>query len=173
MITKQYKEALRILFSGCGGSIMDVTGSNITAAANIAYYNSGYCWITHYYALKTGAQTNNYTSGGIYLGDGTAAESEDDYKLAGNIITTISHSTTVSCSTDENGNGVTTAKITVTNTGSSDITISEIGAVTNFYYSTNTSVKKILADRTLLENPITLAPGEVGQITYTITTQNG
>ena len=61
---------------------------------------------------------------------------------------------------------------TLTNTGSEDFTISELGLVT-YAYITNTNgycyENNFLLERTVLENPITIpANGGVGQVTYTI-----
>lgn len=53
------------------------------------------------------------------------------------------------------------------NTSSADVTIREIG----YYacYDGNTKNSRVLLDRTLLDTPVTIPAGSIGQVVYTIT----
>lgn len=105
------------------------------------------------------------------LGTGTTPPTFDEYSLSGEIITTItsivaSNSYTV----EEDGVAITTTW-TVSNTGTEAITIGEVG----FYgaYKTaaavsNSNMSAMLIERTVLDEPITIEAGGVGQVTYTV-----
>lgn len=107
---------------------------------------------------------------GVILGTGTTPVSFNDYKLSGDIISTFNYSAQVSKGADESGMYIT-AVYTITNTSSSPITIGEIGIMNNTT-STSTSASDgkycILLERTVLETPVTIEAGGVGQVTYTI-----
>jgi hypothetical protein len=105
------------------------------------------------------------STAGVVFGNGADAVSMDDHELSGNVISTI-NTTAADVSSHEVGCAEKVMIYTVTNTGSESITISEIG-----YYGavgTGTTSTYALLERTLLETPITIEPGGVGQVTYTI-----
>ena len=107
---------------------------------------------------------------GIHFGDGSSV-SEDDYYLTGNRITTISTTSVQEVILDGN---IINKKIvfTISNTGTDDITISEIGLVGQFtrHYNTSaTASEYLLLEHTLLNEPVIIPAGGVGQVTYTIT----
>lgn len=104
--------------------------------------------------------------GGVVFGDGNTPVTVDDYTLSGNVITGLSASAGVSIENTEEYTEYT-AVYTIPNTGSEDITIKEIG----LFFSTQQSsalATKILIERTVLDEPLTIPAGGVGQITYTI-----
>lgn len=108
---------------------------------------------------------------GIVFGNGQDAESIDSYTMSGDLFTDYTVSSVQSFEIDDNGM-VRVVMFTLTNTGSEDFTISELGLVT-YAYITNTNgycyENNFLLERTVLENPITIpANGGVGQVTYTI-----
>lgn len=103
----------------------------------------------------------NLTTGGIILGDGNESVSFDDYKLSGNVIQNISATTIPTVEYNENGFTLTTI-LTVTNSNETSITVSEIGLLAP------ASPYAVLIERSLLESPITIESGGVGQITYVI-----
>lgn len=108
---------------------------------------------------------SNY-HGGVILGTGTTEVTMDDYTLSGDMITTFTFSADCQCKETDAGSEITSL-FTITNTGSESFTIGEIGLVG--FYSSNTGANdKILLERTVLETPITIEPGGVGQVTYTI-----
>lgn len=119
-------------------------------------------------ATGTAASTTHTT--GVIFGTGTVEPTVDDYMMSGEHFVDYTASYTLTEEADDLGITYTCA-YTLTSTASEDVTISEIGL------STTTSAKKgtasyyhfgLMVERTLLENPITIAPGGVGQITYTL-----
>lgn len=105
-------------------------------------------------------------TGGIVFGDGSAPVTPDDYTLSGNIISGITASCTVS---NELVDNVSTTKsiITITNGNDSDITISEVGLMAKTSLSDNAKYS-FLTERTVLDTPVTIPAGGIGQVTYTI-----
>lgn len=105
--------------------------------------------------------------GGVVFGDGTAEPTMDDYCLSGNVVSSFNETNTIELTKDETTGIVTISKkYTITNTGSSPITISEIALIDNFknsYYYFS-----FVVDRTLLDNPVTIPAGGTGYVTYTI-----
>lgn len=108
----------------------------------------------------------NESGGGVLFGTGDAAPTMDDYKLDGDIISDFSYSAAVTKTFDDD-NATVTALYTVTNTGTAPMTIKEIGLVV-CGSSSNGAANRTLLERTVLETPITIEPGGVGQVTYTI-----
>ena len=106
---------------------------------------------------------NNY---GVWFGDGTVSPTLDDFNLSGNHISTISASNVPSVTGDDAG-GILSITYTLTNTGSADVTIGEVGLF-NFWYYTTSSYTAFLVDRTVLDTPVTIPAGGIGQVTYTI-----
>ena len=110
---------------------------------------------------------------GVIFGNGTTPPTLADYCLSGNIISGI---TATVGSTDvaaiENGVTLTTV-YTIINNNSTAITIGEIGLVGKPYTNTTSTDEayKALLERTVLETPVTIEPGTVGRVTYTITIQ--
>lgn len=111
-------------------------------------------------------QTSLTSSGGAIIGTGTTPATIDDYKLAGDMITTFTYSKTVTITHDDEKTTIT-ALYTITNTGNAAFTIGEIGLMAGSYASTNTSYR-CLVERTVLDSPVTIEAGGVGQVTYTI-----
>ena len=104
----------------------------------------------------------------VEFGDGDTPPTLNDYKLSGNTITgcTVSFTKTVD-NQDENGFTVT-AIHTITNGNSSEITIREVGRYSHAQYASG-SYGNYLIDRTVLDTPVTIPAGGIGQVEYTIT----
>lgn len=104
----------------------------------------------------------------VRFGDGDTPPTRDDYKLSGNVITgfTSTYAKTVS-KQDENGFTVT-ALHTITNNNSNEITIREVGKFSRTQYASG-SYTQYLLDRTVLDTPVTIPAGGIGQVEYTIT----
>ncbi len=98
------------------------------------------------------------------LGDGDAQPALTDYKLSGELITDVV--ATVAYNHANDGSSYS-ALITLTNNNDTAITIREIGIICAGYYAAN-MYKGFLCERSLLETPLTIEAGGVGQITYTI-----
>lgn len=110
-----------------------------------------------------------YTSGyGVILGKGDAIEDYYDYKLSGGMITGYTYSMTISSGRDDKGNYVK-GKYTITNNNSSAFTVKEVGLL---YYWSGSDSYQCLIDRTVLDTPITINSGGVGQLEYTIRVNN-
>jgi hypothetical protein len=104
---------------------------------------------------------------GIWLGSGTTPPTEMDYNLESRITSGLAVSgTVVTYDADQNGNPYLVYLFSLTNTSSSTITISEIGYVQQMSGSGYGSDSYILLDRTVLENPITIEPGEDAAVKY-------
>ena len=103
----------------------------------------------------------------IVFGDGDATPTINDYNLSGNLITGIVSST----STVRKSNGVE-KRFTVTNNNSNEIIIKEICYFSQAGWRSDlgsTSGVILLLDRTVLDTPVTIPAGGVGQVVYTIT----
>ena len=118
-------------------------------------------------------QINNATlktsvSGNCFVfGDGDVAPTINDYYLSGNLITGIVSSTT----TVRKPNGVE-KRFTVTNNNSNEITIKEICYFNSASWNSDlgsSSGSVLLLDRTVLNEPVTIPAGGIGQVVYTIT----
>lgn len=103
---------------------------------------------------------------GVCFGDGTTPATMDDYNLSGNMITTIVTNDAPTVTVDDEG-ATLSVVYTVTNTGSEDITISEV-CMFNYWYYNSSSYTCYLLERTLLDSPVTIPAGGVGLVTYTI-----
>ena len=109
-----------------------------------------------------GRCTTNYTSsGGVVFGDGDSPVAIDNHVLSGNLLTGFSYSASVSNEYDGDGVLTVRALYTITNTSGADMTIKEIGLFSR-------AGAYCLLDRTVLDSPVTIPAGGVGQITYTI-----
>ena len=101
------------------------------------------------------------SQGGVVFGDGDTPATAEDYKLAGNIITGITANANLTRSIN---NGVAQIVAIYTITASSEVTIKEIAA---FAQSGNDGA--YIVDRTVLDEPVTIPAGGIGQVVYTIT----
>lgn len=104
-----------------------------------------------------------YYYGGVFFGDGDTPPTPDDYALSGNVITTATATAVVTKTVDANGVTIT-GTYTITNTGTENITIAEVGLFEGF----SNSMCDYMMERTVLDSPITIPAGGVGQVTYTI-----
>lgn len=108
-------------------------------------------------------------SAGVLFGNGDTPPTMEDYKLSGDIISDFTYSAAISKDSTDNGVSIT-ATYTITNTSSSEIVIKEIGVVGKLVSSNYSGPQYIgLLDRTVLDTPVTIPAGGVGQVVYTIT----
>ena len=115
-------------------------------------------------------------TGGVRFGTGNSAESEDSVDLDNMITSGISVSLTSrvpGCVSP--GNPTLTYTFAITNTGSSDLTITEIGYAQSVSAASkptlsSTNNPMVLLDRTVLETPLTLVSGDAGVLVYTLKT---
>ena len=104
-------------------------------------------------------------SDGIVLGSGARATSENDYKLESIITSGFSSVLKTAVGKDEDGNLYREHTISLTATGSSGLTVSELGLIRGSDRSDGT----FLFDRTVLDSPVVLKYGESATIKYRIT----
>ena len=112
------------------------------------------------------------TGSGIVFGNGTKEVSFDDYALSGDIFTTFTATSGYTFSHDVDGMTVTTTA-TLTNTGTSDFTVSEVGlygwqSAYTSQTTSSTTMCRFMVERTVLDTPVTIPAGGIGQVTYTI-----
>lgn len=102
---------------------------------------------------------------GTYFGTGNTAPALDDYNLSGSRLTDSSNiASSVSISSSADDDGITmTAVYTLTNNGTNDVTVGEIAL-----FAFNASYQYYLVERTVLDTPVIIPAGGVGQVTYTI-----
>ena len=120
------------------------------------------------------ANVSTRVSGSVFVfGTSDTPPSVNDYTLAGEFISgiAIDQSLTSYSTGDTN---VLTQRLYVRNTGASTITIKEVGRTGNLSYhttswSTTTDSCSFLIERTVLDEPLTLAAGESGIITLELT----
>ncbi len=118
------------------------------------------------YGQQSNIDVNQYGDTGLYLGTGDREVAYDDYSLSGTKITNITY--TMTKKTEEvDGQLRFRCIYSITNTGSTDITIREVAYVAKAYCS-GAEKFRIMLDRTLLETPLTIVPGGVGQLTYDV-----
>ena len=122
-------------------------------------------------ATSTAYTTSSQGSEGVYFATGSEPESPENCAISGDIITTYSATVKRTYSYDESG-VTATFVYTITNTGTEAFTIGEVGVIgymnTKHYSYTRYYIEYFLWDRTVLETPITIEPGGVGQVTYTV-----
>lgn len=186
MITKNFKQLSRMLLIGDGPSTE--TG-NILVGMIKAVDISGAAWyLTSYSAEGIGDYTGYTSDGGaqgVTFGSGTTQPTENDYKLESPISSGISVTRDVYKTVTSSDKLSVEIHYSVTNTTGSDITISEIGLKKSIYAAsvpnisatpilTNTPTlgRVFLIDRTLLDNPVTIHPGDTADLKYILSVDN-
>lgn len=107
-----------------------------------------------------------YPETGVIIGSGTTPPTVNDYKLENRIVSSnISSSAVVTSWIPATGVRLV-SKITIVNNGSTAVTIGEVGLCTNNGASGDAYC--CLIERTVLDSPVTIPAGGVGQITYTV-----
>jgi hypothetical protein len=108
----------------------------------------------------------------VVFGAGNAVPTIDDYTI-NDFISGLTVTVQRTWIADDNGGSVT-AVYTITNPKSEDVTISEIGlfSKTSTRATADTNglnvYTPVLCDRTVLDTPVTIPAGGIGQVTYTI-----
>lgn len=114
--------------------------------------------------FRTGSVQIGGSSNGIVLGSGMTPATLDDYCLESRITSGLSGS--VSLTSDPNNDLLYT--LVLTSTSTDDITIGEIGIMSYAYTGQNGGNALVLIERTVLDTPVTIPAGGIGQVTYTI-----
>lgn len=124
-------------------------------------YNTTSAWAP----LISRHKTDN-SAGGVVFGDGSVPPTPDDYNLSGTEITTLSVSNVCVTNATKYEYAAITSTFTLTNTGANEVTIREV-ALFSHCWSTG-SEWVVMVERTVLDAPVVIAPGGVGQVSYTI-----
>lgn len=146
-------------------TLISISGSNcpIDMGSNSGTLRN--VWNTTVNSLSTLATTPTDGLGYIVLGSGTTEPTPEDYCLESQITTNLScDSVSVSRNTT-----VKTYTATFSNSGTSGITVTEIGYVSRIIYTYsnwNHIYDNFLMDRTVLETPIIIPAGESRTVTY-------
>lgn len=146
-----------------GGSYKVAYGDNAIGFA----YDSNAKSVPSMYYVRTSFTGSPAGNGGVLFGTGNAQPTLNDYKLSGDHITTIVATTSVTVEHKET-QSVYTGLYTITNTGSEPITISEVALFCNPTTNSNSGGVACLLERTVLETPVQIDAGGIGQVTYEI-----
>ena len=134
-------------------------GIQTSASTQTISYNVDWSFVRNaLYTPQKIAKGSGSLRSGVYFGNGTATPTENDYQLSGDHFTTYSYSYNVTYNSDTNEMAIL---YTLTNTGDTPFTVSEIGCVSG-------SGLYLLILHELLDSPVTIAPGGVGLVTLTI-----
>ena len=164
MLTRNWYKAISNSLDNTTKAVFkNLNGANYTADRAHCYFAANSNTVVTNVALGS-VRDDFKTYGGVIFGTGTTPPSIDDYTISGDIITGLNSSAVFDTSFDDAGRTVTTT-YTLTNTNDEAVTIGEIASVMG---AGSSSSYAILLERTVLESPITIEPGGVGQVTYTI-----
>ena len=170
MFTKNWYKALAAEMSRGTDTFQSVTGITQTLYGNNFLYFFNYDKASPYCPTIHKVQTTLGSNGGVVFGTGNTPPTIDDTTLSGDLVSGFSYSKSVT--TERGDDGVTfTALYTVTNNNAEAITISEVAIIANLtQYNTSTDASyKALLERTVLDTPVTIPAGGIGQVVYTIT----
>ena len=105
---------------------------------------------------------------GVFFGTGDTPASVADYKLSGDLIQNIVTSIYRTYSYSEAQQSLK-ALYTITNGNAEEITIKEVILSVRYTHTSSGSSSACVIDRTVLDTPVTIPAGGVGQVEYTIT----
>lgn len=166
MVNNNFKKLMSVCapFPKQGGvSLQQTNGSFLTGVISINWGGKD----RSFEKVKYTDSPSSYYLNGVTFGDSDQPATVEDYKLAGNIISNLVASVTISKSDND-----ITARFTITNNNSTEVTIKEVCYTAYFQYFTSSwgsNSNGVVIDRTVLDTPVTIPTGGVGQIVYTIT----
>lgn len=175
MFTNNYIKFRDMMFIGSTsfGGFVAVDGTQFYGTCQYSYY--GDIGNRMHLAKCQVMPTDSYSyvterDNGIYFGSGSSPATKEDYKLEAPIASGlgISNPSYFTWVTPTSGVYIATAAYAVTNTTDKDITIQEIGNFTNVANSQSRTYL-VLMERTVLDEPIVIAPGESKLVTYKVT----
>lgn len=182
MFTNNYLNWRKAMFVGGSLSLVGTDGATLAKTPTVQYAYSGdigFVCIPRIYSIP--GQPSEWTSTcqpgtqglpGTYFGSGITPATVDDYTLESPITSGLSASSGGAALWKENdGLYVYEQRYLLTNTSDANITINEIGQIRTVVYSETTAKywhSPVLMDRTVLDEPIYIAPGETRLVTYRI-----
>lgn len=118
--------------------------------------------------LSTTNSSNGY--GSVFFGDGDTPPTANDYKLSGYTFTSSDITVTPTVTTTVDDECVTTTGVyNITNITDKEITIREVCARARCLQGASSSnYQQFMLERTVLDSPVTIPAGGIGQVTYTI-----
>ena len=162
MLTKNYYETVYALHKNAGVNLVTTSGGSSSGVL-----------ISHLYSSSDAsfplciAMVRCHSDYGVRFGTGSTKPTVDDYKME----EIISSGITVVCPGSVSRSKTPLYEevaVTYGVTATKDVTIREIGVYCQAGAGASYAKTVYLADRTVLETPITLAAGESKQITYAI-----
>lgn len=148
-------------------TLISISGSSRHISISDDSYGSGTrgIWFSTVNSLSTLNTTPTNGRGYIILGNGTTEPTPEDYRLESQITENLScDNVSVSRNTM-----IKTYTATFSNSGTSPMTVTEIGYVSRFacvYNTVDYIYDNFLMDRTVLDTPITIPAGESRTVTY-------
>lgn len=136
-------------WSEVNASVLNTSGNHITIGYQPYKNNNDMPYVV---------ATMSFTSMYLYVGSGAAEPAYDDYCLTEQI-TDVSNATTTCARAFENNYAKCVLTYTGTYTGEETTTIREIGIYKNIYSGSN-ATSPVLLTHSLLNDPITLKPGD-------------
>lgn len=171
MITNNFKKIMATVLQSVGGKTVNGCIPVTDVNGDAKYLSS------ESYGVFPGSVSMAFTgSTGIQIGSGTTPATENDYVLENRIASGyVASSVTYNFNVDAYGNPYLEYLFTITNNTQEDITISEMGYVQQCFASSvqgaSASTKyNFLIDRTVLDNPVTIAASESAAVKYTLKT---
>lgn len=158
-----------------GGTFSFTNPGGATFSSQLSYISDGfiqYMDTAKCREIVTGEASSVYP--GVYFGTGSTPANKADYTLESPIASGLSISSGNRLYVNE-GNGVHSYHVTyaVKNTTEAEINIYEIGLFaeinTNDYAANTKKQCAAMMERTVLTEPITIAPGETKLVTYKVT----
>lgn len=174
MLTRSAKNLMACvpLASGAYCSLLQVTGVD-----GVPYFLYQGFYSTYYPSGKSESFTASATSAGISLGTDDTPATENDYNLGNTITDGISMTVSNKAVTFVDGQPALKYMLTVTNTGAEAVNVREVGIKQNVQCdtypghiasSTPSSAHIVLIDRTVLDAPVTIQPGDAAAIEYSL-----
>ena len=158
MLTKNYYSVLGTAFFGKKMTVKKLDGGEKT----LYYTGVSNCAPLLGFIQNTVSIAETNTSG-IMFGVNSTPPTFEDYTIDNSGIT-VTGAIAQTVNINDNGGVTAVLNCTLTNTGEAEITISEVGLKASL---TNTG--SVLFERTVLDAPVTIPAGGVGQVEYTIT----
>lgn len=172
MFTRNWYVAVGNFLTGAASEV-ELTGysgtkgtqGNISTNYGVPQLYKGYSSTSGASDMGTLLKTTTNPGKGVMFGDGDTAPTMDDYKLAGNIFAAFTGTAAIKREGSE-GLAKITGLYTLTNAGDTAFTIREVALWQPVQIGS--SAQSMLIERTVLAEPVTIEPGGVGQVTYTI-----
>ncbi len=176
MITQNFENVLACLLAAIGSSDSGKGGLPVIDVYGVTRFLTGKFYNSFPYSVNA-STTLSATTAGISVGTGGSAEGKQYVNLENTVTSGVSLSVAASNGCETGGNSYRQYLVTVTNTGSEEISIREIGYKQQLSGTVklpggtaNESSATCLFDRTVLDPAVVIQPGDAGVIQYRLTT---